>query len=122
MEIRGYCIIKKNAKSDNVKNINSFLEKPIRVIEFDFDGGALVINPEASEICLFKKNDIKTKFECSVEGFVITPPNLSQMDRLVYVTKCLTRKGGYNELLKRMVIAASLSKGTFTDSFLWQLQ
>jgi len=32
------------------------------------------------------------------------------------------RKGGYNKLLSRMVIEASLMKGKFTDNFLWQLQ
>ena len=39
-----------------------------------------------------------------------------------YVAKAQQRKGGYNHLLRNMVIEASLMKSKFYDSFLWQKQ
>jgi hypothetical protein len=36
--------------------------------------------------------------------------------------KSQQRKGGYNGLVRNMVIEASLMKGKFHDSFLWAMQ
>ena len=49
-------------------------------------------------------------------------PNLDMFNEMMYVTKAQQRKGGYNEIVRNMVIAASLMKGNFHDSFLWALQ
>ena len=38
------------------------------------------------------------------------------------VSKRMFRKGGYNDIVKKMVIAASLNRGEFNDVFLFQKQ
>lgn len=92
-------------------------------MEFDCDGGALVLNPEGTALAMFDKKDIYRKFECSgIVSNIVCPPNVNEFEKMIYVTKCLGRKGGYNELVRNMVIEASLMKGEFTDSFLWALQ
>lgn len=58
--------------------------------------------------------------KCGYVNGVVTPPDLDTMNEMFYVTKATSRKGGYNDILSRMVIAASLMKGKFNDSFLWQ--
>ena len=57
-----------------------------------------------------------------MQSDVVCPPKQDMLSNMAYVTKCMMRKGGYNKLLSRMVIEASLMKGKFTDNFLWQLQ
>lgn len=42
------------------------------------------------------------------------------MEQMMYVHKVTTRKGGYNNLLKNMVIQVSLMNGKLTDDFLFQ--
>ena len=122
MDIVGYCTIDRNATTGVAKNINSFLGKDLRVMEFAADGGVLVLNPEATELAMFDKKDVYRKFECTICGDVICPPRLDMMGQMAYTYKVTTRKGGYNPLLKGMVIQASLMKGKFNDSFLFQKQ
>lgn len=121
METVGYCTIKKDATTcKGTNNPERFIGKDCRVIEFAPDGGVLVLDSEATGLAMFDKQDVYRKFECSVSGDVICPPNMGMLEQMVYATKVMTRKGGYNQLLKGMVIQASLMKGKFTDDFLFQ--
>lgn len=120
MEVMGYCTINKNATTGMGIYLETFIGKDCRVMEFANDGGVLVVNSQASAMATFEKQDVYRKFECSVWGDVICPPKLNFVERMMYMAKVTTRKGGYNLLLKNMVIQASLMKGKFNDDFLFQ--
>lgn len=123
MDIVGFADIDKNATTcKGAKNPNEFIGKTCAVMEFDSDGGVLCLNPEGTALAMFDKKDIYRSFECTMQSDVVCPPKQDMLSNMAYVTKCMMRKGGYNKLLSRMVIQASLMKGKFTDTFLWQLQ
>lgn len=124
-ETVGYALIKKSTTTGTgapANKIKNFEDKYCRVMEFADDGGALVLNPSGDMLCMFDACDIVCKFTCTVLNDVIIPPNFDGLDRLQYYTKAVNRKGGYNDILKNMVIVASCAKNTFTDTFLWQKQ
>jgi hypothetical protein len=91
-------------------------------MEFGVDDCVLVLNPEGTALASFDKEDVQRSFKCGYSGGIVTPPDLDMLNQMLYVTKAQQRKGGYNNLVRNMVIAASLSKGEFSDSFLWQKQ
>ena len=123
MEVVGYAEIKKDATTGtSAIPMDNFLGKVCRVFEFTPEGDVLIIDDKATGIATFDACDIHRKFECKVVGDVITPPNMNMIEQTVYVAKVLSRKGGYNTLLKNMVIQASLMKGKFNDNFLFQVQ
>lgn len=120
MEIIGYCTIKNDAKTGRGENLESFIGKNCRVIEFAKDGGVLVVNNEATGLAMFDKEDVYRKFECTLFGDVICPPNMDLLQQTFYSIKIQHRKGGYNKLLRNMIIEASLMKGKLNDDFLFQ--
>ena len=124
MEIQGYAQISKNATSGIGAVDSKLFTEDIycRVIEFDSDGGVLVIDREANGLMTFDKKDVVSSFKCSIAADVICPPDLNLIDSMIYMHKCHNRKGGYNYQLKVMVILASLHKGKFEDSMLWAKQ
>lgn len=122
-DIMGFAHIKKDATTcKGAKNPSEFLGQICAVIEFGVDDCVLVLNPQGNALAMFDKEDVFRSFKCIVSGNIICPPNQNSLDTILYVGKCIERKGGYNNLLKNMVIHASLVKGKFNDSFLWQLQ
>lgn len=122
-EIVGYAQIRKDASTCKGATIPSeFLGKICSVMEFGVDGCVLVLNPIGTALAMFDKEDIVKSFKCSISGDTVCPPDLTALGILSYVVKCQERKGGYNGLLKGMVIRASLMEGKFNDNFLWQLQ
>lgn len=123
MNIVGFCTISKNATScAGAENPSEFIGKDCIVMEFTDFGDVLVLNPEGTALAMFEQKDVYRKFKCGYVNGVITPPNLDLINQMAYVGKCMARKGGYNIILKNMVIVASLQKGEFHDSFLWQKQ
>ncbi len=125
MDIVGFADINRNATTcKGAKNPNEFIGKTCRVMEFDSDGGVLVLNPQGTALAMFNKEDVYRSFKCKMQGGVVCPPsdNDNIFEDMAYVAKCMARKGGYNDLVCRMVIEASLMKGKFHDSFLWALQ
>lgn len=123
MDIVGFVDIKKDATTcKGAKNPDEFIGKTCRVMEFDRDGGALVLNPQGTALAMFDKQDIYRRFKCGYANGVVTPPDLDMMEQMMYVTKAQTRKGGYNNILCQMVIQASLMKGEFHDYLLWTKQ
>lgn len=124
MDLAGFAHINRNATScKGAKKPEEFIGHTCAVMEFDCDGGALVLNPQGTAMAMFDKEDIYRKFECGgIVSDVVCPPNVNELEKMMYVAKCLGRKGGYNQLVRNMVIEASLMKGKFHDSFLWALQ
>ena len=121
MELVGYCTIKKDATTGKgIQNPEKFLGKDCRVMEFDQWGGVLVMSSDATALGMFDKEDVIRSFKCGVFGEYLTPPDIGMPEQMVYVSRLLSRKGGYNPILKGMVIAGSLMKGKFTDDFLFQ--
>jgi hypothetical protein len=122
-EIVGFVDIKKEAKSCiGAKNPNEFIGETCAVLEFGVDDCVLVLNPKSTALAMFDKEDVCRKFKCSYSNGIVCPPNLNMIEMMVYVGKCMNRKGGYNGIVRNMVIEASLMKGQFTDGFLWQMQ
>ena len=123
MDLVGYALIKKDATT-GISNlpIDKFTTQPVRVMEFCSDGGVLVVNAAATGLATFDKCDVVRSFKCSIQGYVICPPDLNLVEQMFYVGKALTRKGGYNEMVGHLVIGASLHKGEFNDNVLWQKQ
>lgn len=123
MDIVGFAHINKNATTcKGAKNPNEFIGKICPVYEFGRDESVLVLNPLGRALAMFDKIDIYRSFKCGYSNGVVTPPDLKMLFQTMYVTKALSRKGGYNKLLRSMVIEASLAKGVFTDGFLWAKQ
>lgn len=122
MDTVGYCTIRKGATTGKGDKLDSFMGKDCRVLEFADDGGVLVINQESSSIATFDKADVSRSFKCKVIGDIICSPELNEVEQIIYTSKVMGRKGGYNQLLKSMVIQAGLMKGKFNDTFLFQNQ
>ncbi|MEB5150239.1 hypothetical protein RXR64_29820, partial [Pseudomonas aeruginosa] len=61
-------------------------------------------------------------FKCCEYANVLCPPNMPNIEKMMYYHKVITRKGGYNYLCKEMVIAASLHRNEFTDNVLFSKQ
>jgi hypothetical protein len=123
-DIVGYVMVDKNADITAAVPSSTFKHRPMRVLEFgrDGDNGALIINSEATGIAMIEPEDIVASFKCSQEGDVICPPDLSTLEKMAYVMKATSRKGGYNYLVGQLVIAASLHSKKFNDSILWAKQ
>jgi hypothetical protein len=120
----GYCTIKRDAdctKPGIMGTPADWQGKDVRVMEFaDHSKSVLVVSSDATKMAMFDYSDIFRQFKCGFAGDVITPPGLDEMAKYAYAMKVQTRKGGYNPLLRGMVIQASLMKGVFNDDFLFQ--
>ncbi len=100
-------------------SIDEFKNKVCPVMEFGADGCVLALDPQGRALATFDKEDVKRSFRCLRVGEFVCPPGLNVMEQMHYSFRCRTRKGGYSPILANMVIAASLAKGEFCDSFLW---
>jgi len=123
MEIVGFVHIKEDATTcKGAINPGEFKGEICPVMEFDSDGGALVLNPKGSALGMFEKQDIDRRFKCTYKDGIVMPPELDMVGQVTYMAKARSRKGGYNSILARMVIQNSLSKGEFNDNFIWVRQ
>lgn len=125
MEIKGYCMLKStNTVTGYVGDMKELLPPhALRIIDIAVDGnGFLVLNANSSALAMVEKIDVDYFFYCSVLNGVICPPDINFAERLQFAVSRQTRKGGYNNIVANIVIAASLSKGYFTDDFLFQKQ
>lgn len=123
MDIVGFVHISNKATTcKGAENPNEFIGKVCAVMEFGFDDSVLVLNPQKTALAMFDKGDVYRSFKCSYSNGIVCPVSENPIEQMLYVSKCLTRKGGYNHILMNMVIQASLMKGKFYDAFLWQLQ
>jgi len=122
MDLVGYCFVnKKTTTGMSAISIFEFEGKTCRVLEFAEDC-VLIMNSVATGIASFDMCDVGASFKCSEIGEVICSPDLNEMEKMLYSTKCITRKGGYNYIVKNMVVQASLHYGKFNDNVLWQVE
>jgi hypothetical protein len=122
-DIVGFAHISKNATTcKGARNPNEFISQVCPVMEFGFDGCLLVLNPQSTALAMFEKEDAYRIFKCGYYDGVITPPDLDTLNQMMYVIKAKQRKGGYNWLVRNIVIEVSLMKGQFHDSLLWAAQ
>lgn len=131
--IKGYCILKsldnviigynKNLDPKGYKEIEEDLMNVpfLRVVDVAVDkSGLLVLAPKGNAICDVRDmNSVKVWVEMEVFNGVVLPPGLTTEQKVIESTKRLTRKGGYNKIIRQMVVAASLHKGEFNDDFLF---
>ena len=128
MNFAGYVALKKTTTTHKgIKSdlIETFQGAICPVVEFDNDGsGALVLNPQGTALGMFDKSDFESSFECFESSNVLMPISLKDnfVERMMYMNKVVSRKGGYSTLLKNMIIVHSLNKRQFDDSLLWQNQ
>lgn len=123
MEVVGYCEIKKDATTcKGTEKPENYIGKLCRVMEFDQWGGVLVLNSAATGLAMFDACDVHRKFECKVAGEYLLPPGLNPIAEMEYMHRLMTRKGGYNTIVRQMVIGASLLKGKYNDDFLFQIE
>lgn len=64
-------------------------------------------------------NDVESYFLCELMGDVVVPQGLSFLDKNLYYTKRMSRKGGYNYIVRNLVIMSSLRAGKVDDRFLF---
>lgn len=85
------------------------------------NSGLLLIEPKGACIvdCQDMK-DIRAWFQCDELGDILLPPGLSETQQLVEFSIRHDRPGGYNPIIRSLVIAASLQSGKFNDKFLFQ--
>lgn len=122
-DIVGFVHINKNATTcKGAQTPNEFIGQICAVMEFGVDDCVLVLNPQSTALAMFDKKDVYRSFKCGYSKGIVTPPNLSWLEQMMYVAKAQQRKGGYNRLVRNMVIEASLMKGKFNDNLLWAMQ
>jgi hypothetical protein len=122
-DIVGFAHIKKEAPScKGAENPSEFLGQTCAVMEFGVDDCVLVLNPQSTALAMIDKEDVARSFKCGYVNGVVTPPDLNLIEQMAYVMKAQTRKGGYNYIVREMVIATSLHENKFNDSLLWALQ
>jgi len=95
----------------------------LRIIDVSVDGSSfLVVNTKGTDVACVGKEDVDRIFFCRVVGGVILPPDVKPDQILVEYIRRVTRRGGYGQIIKCMVIAASLHSGQFDDRFLFEKQ
>ena len=115
MNVIGYAEIKSDAKSgESSYPIAKFAGKICKVINIR-DSSFLVMDQDSNMTAIFKAFDVLHHFKCSTFGQYILPVDCSERDRLKYISKYLTKKGGYNFITKKLIIRASLNHGQFYD-------
>lgn len=126
MEVNGYLFLNDNANLKHCMGEKSdWLNKSVRVMEFnDQSKSVLMIDNTATKMGMVDYSDIKTMFKCREVNGILVPhfEGIYSMFHSEEVFKRMFRKGGYNEIVKKMVIAASLHRGEFNDDFLFQKQ
>ena len=118
MNIVGFILTKSNTQCATAGKLSDFQGKPCKVLEFASDGGALCINLEGTALAIIEPEYITNKFECYVEGNIIYPPNLSTLDRMIYLRKLYNIN--YTNMTKAAIITKSLISNRFDDEFLWK--
>lgn len=123
MEIQGYCMLKSTNTVRGYAGEISELLPPnyLQILDIAVDGsGFLVLNSTGSAAAMVEKSDVDMYFLCNVYCDVICPPNMNIFQKMAFAHSRMERKGGYNNIIASFVIFTSLTKGEFTDSFLFQ--
>lgn len=125
-DIKGYCILKSTNTIMGYAGDPEELIKGVpflRIIDIAVDNsGFMVLNPQGNALAVVDMPDIDRYFLCDEMAGVLIPPDLNFGQQLIEAHRRSSRKGGYNEIIRRMVIVASLHAGKFCDDFLFELQ
>jgi hypothetical protein len=134
-EVKWYCLLKKTEQCfigynetfdpkgyHEIKK--SLVGVPLRIVDVAVDNsGFLVLDSLGRALVDVRSmDDVDRYFLCDEFGGVLIPTGLSTEEKIIQSTRRLGRKGGYNETLRKMVIAASLCKREFNDDFLFSKQ
>lgn len=126
MNLQGYCILKQDADLSKCMDPSPerwLKNRPIRVMEFNKKtNSVLLIDHSASQMGMIEWDDMAMHFECEQQGEVLIPSGLNEMEKMVQVSRRLTRKGGYSKWVRSLVVAASFHRQEFNDDFLFQKQ
>ena len=108
-----------------VGNPEDYQGQILRAMELnDKTQSALILNKNGTAMGMFDYDQIDLKFKGKLVSGVVMPLtyNDNPMLELIEVAKRTERKGGYNSIVKNMVIVTSLQRGEFNDNFLFQKQ
>jgi len=123
MDTAGYALLKKEADcSFSMGDPKDWQRETVRVVEFNDSGSILVVSRDAMKMGMFDAKDIHASFKCLDVSGVLIPPIKGEMEKMMEASKRMMRKGGYNDFIKQMVIAASLHRNEFNDGFLFTKQ
>lgn len=102
----------------------SLVGRPLRIVDVAVDNsGFLVLAPNGRALVDVRSmDDVDRHFLCDEFAGVLLPCGLSPQEKMMESMRRMNRKGGYNDLLRKMVIAASLQKNEFNDNFLFAKQ
>lgn len=122
MGIKGFCILKSTQTVRGYAgDIAELLNTPLVIFDVAVNGdGFLIMNKSMTAMADVRMPDVDRYFLCEIIGGVVIPPDLSIEQKMAEITKRRARKGGYNDIIKNMVIAGSLAKGKFDDRFLFE--
>lgn len=123
MEIQGYCMLKSTNTVIGYAGERADLLPPniLKILDIAVDGnGFLVLNGKGNALAMVEKSDVSLYFLCNVFCGFICPPNMNLFEKMAFAQGRIERKGGYTNRVASIVIAASLIRGEFTDSFLFQ--
>lgn len=131
--IKGYCILKSLDQvviglnpvihRDEIEKLKSELLKnkilTIQDVAVNNSGFLCIVRDPDCLVDVRSMDSVHRYFLCDSMGDILLPPGLPEKQKFIEITKRVTRDGGYNTVIKNMVIAASLSKGEFYDDFLF---
>ncbi|MPM12596.1 hypothetical protein SDC9_58950 [bioreactor metagenome] len=113
----GFCTISTAPEGKYVADPDFWKGKTCRVVDITIAGDVLV--KLDNKIGAFEAKDVVSIFRCQMFADVICSPEISFSDQMLYYKKIMNRKGGYNSLLRDMIISVSLRNGKFTDDFVF---
>jgi hypothetical protein len=120
MEVNGYVWLNKDADCRHAMGDKKVWQGSIvRAMEINEDTKSLLlIDSSATKMGMFEMTSAYSYFHCEDESGVIIPKDLPFLEKMMYISSRLSRKGGYSLLVKNMVITMSLQKGELYDGFL----
>lgn len=131
-ELKGYCLLEsldnvfigydKDLNPDTYEDIKKRVsESPMRIMDIGVDNsGFLCLEPLARCLVDVRSMDsVRSHFFCESHGDVLLPPGLDMIHKMTEFAKRMTRKGGYGDIVRKMVIFNSLRVGKFDDEFLF---
>lgn len=134
-DIKGYCMLR--GIDNTIIGVNERMQPtlyaevrkliqtvPLRIIDIAVDNsGFLCLEPGGRAICQVNSmTDVGAYFLCDSFANVLLPTGLNPVQKMAESARRLNRKGGYNDIVRKLVIAASIQKGEFYDNFLFTKQ
>jgi len=124
MEINGFFELNSDANLKFAMGENKiWINKIIKALEINEDTNSVLgLDDSGTQMGMFEMSDVKRYFHCQVTQGIIIPIGLNLVDSMIYMQKRIDRKGGYDAVVRALVIGCSLHKGAVDDKFLFQKQ